>query len=259
VNPKSSLKQKVEELINRVSALEESFEKNEARINENRAGIGRLEKSIKDLKATLTAFDKRLRNVENAIASLNSQLPSLRDDISKLRSGLQSMKEEGQRIKGLLEEIRKSQSSSEAELEVIKDSVNSLGDFQFWIMKSALKRIHDEEYACRYIDKDGCCSIWEWPQIPKHTRPESRHGKTVYRLKHGGSFLTYPVSSDSTTNHPLGISITSRTFSVTCPTVSAIDDRQSSRKACGSKPLSCSSVFSWLHSQTIPLKTSSPA
>jgi len=182
VNPKSSLKQKVEELINRVSALEESLEKNEARINENRAGIGRLEKSIKDLKATLTAFDKRLRNIENAIASLNSQLPSLRDDTSKLRSDLQSMKEEGQRIKGLLEEIRKSQSSSEAELEVIKDSLNSLGEFQFWTMKSALKRIHDEEYACRYIDKDGCCTLWEWPQIPKHTRPESRHGKTVYRL-----------------------------------------------------------------------------
>jgi len=126
---------------------------------------------------------KQAVELADKLDGLASKLSALEEQVSKLQSSLSNVKaleDLANEVSKLREEVK----SLNRRFKELEDSVEELADSVGWIRRSAERRLREDHNGCKWLDKDGYCTLWYWYEKVRgwSMRPDKVEGRTVYRL-----------------------------------------------------------------------------
>jgi len=135
---------------------------------------------------------KQAMELADRLDALASKLSELEAQASKLQSSLSSLKAledlagEASKLRKEVKGLNRRLGELEESVEGIANSVADLEESVAWIRRSAERRLREDHNGCRWLNKDGYCTLWYWHRDERvrgwDMRQDVVGGKEVYLL-----------------------------------------------------------------------------
>jgi chromosome segregation ATPase len=139
----------------------------------------RLKQAV-ELADKLDELSSKVKSLESTISYLKP-LADLSKDIEELKKEVGELKN---KITNIDNELRAFDANVDFRLKIRDQRLDNLTKNMDLILTSAKRRVRDDKYKCKYIDKDGYCTYWYWNNKIDgwNMMQYIENCKTVYRI-----------------------------------------------------------------------------